>query len=175
MKGTTVLCVLATALIASANYPPIVKKELYADVDLRGKAAPKIKVEEWLTGERPSTKGKTVLVDMWATWCPSCRDLIPELNDWNAKFKGQLVVIGISDEKPAVVRKFMRTTPMRYNVAVDGQKRLETAVKVVGIPQVLVISPDGVVRWQGFPGSDEDKLTTQKLSDIIHEGNLARR
>ena len=159
---------------ADSGYPPYVKKELYADNDLRGKTAPKFAVGQWLTGAAPATKGKVVLIDFWATWCPPCRALIPELNGYQKKFGKDLVVIGVSDEDAAVVKKFMGSTKMAYNVAVDPKKQMEKVVGVKGIPHVLVITPDGVVRWQGFPLSDDDTLTEAKLSQIIEASKAAK-
>lgn len=150
------------------GYPPIVNdKTLYATNDFRGKQAPKLEVEQWLTGKAPDTKGKVIFIDFWATWCGPCRALIPEMNEWAAKFKNDLVMIGISDESPETVKGFMADNKMAYNVAIDTKKRTSKAVGVKGIPHVMVITPDGVVRWQGFPGSPEDPLTEAKLEQII--------
>jgi len=151
----------------SADYPTSVKKNLYAGHDLRGLSAPKLTVERWLSGKAPETKGKVVLIDYWATWCPPCRELIPELNDWQKKFKDDLVVIGISDESPEIIAKFMKSTKMAYNVAIDTKETMMKAIDITGIPHVLVITPDHIVRWQGFPKSDEEQLTGKILQQII--------
>ena len=165
---------IALALIAGMactwsddNYPAAVKKTLYAKNDLRGKAAPKFAFGKWVKNGDPVTKGKVVLIDFWATWCPPCRETIPELNDWAKKFKDDLVVIGVSDEKEETLTKFMEKTTMDYSVSTDAEKTMSKAVGVEGIPHVLVITPDGVVRWQGFPLQDDDKLTKEKLAQII--------
>ena len=168
------LALLATLLATGAGYPKFVKKTLYASNDLRGGHAPTIEVAKWLTGSAPKTEGKVVLVDMWATWCPSCRDLIPDMNGWSSKFKNDLVVIGISDEDATTVNQFRKHHPMDYNVAVDAKQRLMKKVGVEAVPQVLVITPDHIVRWQGYPGEATDKLTTEKLADIIQESKLGK-
>jgi thiol-disulfide isomerase/thioredoxin len=162
---------LATLTLAAfAEWPAIVtNKTLYAKNDLRGKKAPDFVVENWLTGKAPNLKGKVLLIDFWATWCGPCRALIPELNEFQAKFKNDLVVVGVSDEKPETVSEFMKKTEMKYDVAIDTQKRMSKVVGVQGIPHVLVISPDGIVRWQGFSGSKEDPLTEEKIAAIIAE------
>lgn len=165
----TLVC---AALLAPPAFPPYVEKELYATNDLRGKQAPRLVVESWLHQADPNTRGKVLLIDFWATWCGPCRALIPELNEWQEKFKDDLVIIGLSDEPEATVRAFMEGTPMHYSVAIDTQRRMHTAVGVRGIPHVLVITKDRIVRWQGFPGAAEDKLTAEKLSQII-EANRA--
>jgi cytochrome c biogenesis protein CcmG, thiol:disulfide interchange protein DsbE len=158
------------------NWPKKVQKQLYAK-DLRGEKAPELVVQETLTGKMPDTRGKVVLVDFWATWCPPCRKGIPELNELQKKFKDDLVVIGISDEPASKVRDFMKKTPMEYTVAIDQGKTMSTQVGVQGIPQVLIISTDGVVRWQGFPSSEEETLTAGVVKQIIDAdpGVKARR
>jgi cytochrome c biogenesis protein CcmG/thiol:disulfide interchange protein DsbE len=161
------LSVLAVALVAAekAEYPKSVEKKLYAD-DVRGKKSPEFSVATWLTAE-PDRKGKVVLIDFWATWCPPCRKSIPELNDLQEQFKDDLVVIGISDEAEATVKQFMTSTKMNYTVALDPEKKMNRAVHVEGIPHVLIISTDGIVRWQGFPLSGEEPLTADIVKQII--------
>ena len=165
MAMTTLLA--SQALAAGAEYPEYTKKELFAKNDLRGGQAPALQVQSWLTGAAPDTKGKVVLIDFWATWCPPCRALIPELNQYKRKFGDDLVIIGISDEPEARVKTFMEKERMEYNVAVDPSAKMKHEIGISGIPNVLVISPDNVVRWQGFPGVASDRLTEEKISQII--------
>lgn len=150
---------------AQAEWPKHVKKEMYGE-DIRGKKAPAFVVEKMLTA-KPEREGKVVLIDFWATWCGPCRGLIPELNEFQEKFKDDLVVIGVSDEKAATVEQFMKTTEMKYTSAIDTKARMKKAIKVKGIPHVLIISTDGIVRWQGFPGTSQDPLNTAVIKKII--------
>ena len=76
--------------------------------------APELMVETWLT-DPPDRKGKFVLVDIWATWCPPCRRAIPHLNELHAKFKDRLVIIGLSSE-PA--KDILRMTEPQIDYAV---------------------------------------------------------
>jgi cytochrome c biogenesis protein CcmG/thiol:disulfide interchange protein DsbE len=171
MKAQIILATLLGLISVptfAADYPAYVTaKNLYATTDLRGKQVPALSVQEWLSGAPPQTAGKVVLIDLWATWCPPCRALVPELNEYQKKFGHDLVVIGISDEAASTVKKFMKDNHMEYNVAVDTSKNLKDQLGVSGIPHVLIMSPDGIVRWQGFPGSSEDPLTEQTIAQII--------
>ena len=152
------LCLLAATASLAAE------KKLWAKSFLNQKA-PELIVEKWLTKE-PDRKGKFVLIDFWATWCGPCRKAIPELNALHKKFGDKLVVIGISDEPEAKV-KSMTTPGIEYFSAIDTQARTKKAVEVKGIPHVLIIDPQGIVRWEGFPLLDGFELTEKVVADIL--------
>jgi thiol-disulfide isomerase/thioredoxin len=164
----------ATAATPAA-YPAYVTKQLWAANDFRGKKAPALQVEEW-RGEKPDLKNKTILVDFWGISCPPCRMLIPELEGWQAKYKDDLVVIGLSAETPKSIANFedLRGGKIKYTMAYDPALRAYKDVGVQGIPHVLVISSDGIVRWQGFPLANEDKLTEEVMKQIIEADKAAR-
>jgi len=65
--------------------------------------APKLEVEKWLSAV-PETKGKYLLIEFWATYCPPCRRSLPFLNMLHKKYRDELCVIGISTEDEATVR-----------------------------------------------------------------------
>ncbi len=178
MKKGLILFVVALPVLASiiawkspGEFPAYVtKKTLYAKNDFRGKEFKTLEFGTALAGVIPSKsemKGKVLLIDFWATWCGPCRAVIPEMNDWKKKFEKDLVVVGVSNEKPEVITDFLKTTKMDYVVTTDEKKTMSSLVGVQGIPHVLVISQDGIVRYQGFPSQEEDKLTTEKLEQII--------
>jgi thiol-disulfide isomerase/thioredoxin len=156
-------------------WPAIVEKDVHAK-DLRGEKAPELLIEEMLT-DRPVKEGKVVLIDFWATWCPPCRATIPELNELQKKFKDDLVVIGVSNESASRVRKFLRDREVDYALGVDARSRTATEIGVTHIPHVLVISTDNVVRWQGFPLDEKDRLTEKIVQKVIDAdpGVAARR
>ena len=139
-------------------------KKLWAK-SLLNQKAPELVVEKWLT-DQPDVRGKFVLIDFWATWCPPCREAIPELNGYSKQFADKLVVIGISDETEEAVRRLV-DPKIEYYVAIDSQARMKKAVEVTGIPHVLIIDPQGYVRWEGFPFLDGYELNARVVADII--------
>lgn len=158
----TLLTVFLTTGLQAQDVTP--QKKLYAKSFYHQKA-PELVVEKWLS-EQPDTKGKWVMIDFWATWCGPCKRAIPEVNKWAEKYKDQLVVIGLSDEPEAKVRS-MKTPVMEYYSAIDTQGRLKKIFQVSGIPHVVLIDPQGIVRWQGFPSLPGHQLTEEVLEETF--------
>jgi cytochrome c biogenesis protein CcmG/thiol:disulfide interchange protein DsbE len=129
------------------------------------KKPPELVVEKWLT-PKPDTRGKWVLIDFWATWCPPCREAIPELNLLAKKFGDKLVVIGITDEEEADVRK-MRTPQIEYFVASDTKGTTKKRIHVELIPHVILIDPQGFVRYEGYPDEKGYELTEKKVEELF--------
>ena len=139
-------------------------KKLWAKSVINQKA-PKLQVEKWLT-DKPDTKGKFVLIDFWATWCGPCRRAIPELNKFKKEFEKDLIVIGISDETQEKVQSL--TNPkIEYYSAIDTERRMYNSLEVKGIPHCILIDPDGIVRWEGYPILTGYELTSEVIEDII--------
>jgi cytochrome c biogenesis protein CcmG/thiol:disulfide interchange protein DsbE len=140
------------------------KKQLWAKSFLNEKA-PELVVEEWISSE-PDIKGKFILIDFWATWCGPCIRAIPELNAFHEKFKDDLVVIGISDESKEKINNFKKVK-IDYYSAIDTNETLKNIYEVQGIPHCVLIDPNGIVRWEGFPTLKGEELTEKVISEII--------
>lgn len=130
-----------------------------------GQQAPALEVEAWIQ-EPVDMEGKYVLVDIWATWCGPCRKVIPELNEWQKEFNDKLVIIGISNESREKVEPFAKEN-IQYANGYDTQARVKNALKVTGIPHVILIDPNGIVIWEGFPKLPGYELTTEVLKGLL--------
>ena len=163
------LFVLCSALVFSLSLSAQESnngKKLWAKSILNEKA-PALVVEEWLN-QAPQVKGKFVLIDFWATWCGHCRELIPELNTFAKDFADDLVVIGISDESKEKVQGLKDPVPTYFS-AIDTKKRMNSELKIKGIPHCILIDPQGIVRWEGFPSLEDHKLTADVIKTLIEK------
>jgi thiol-disulfide isomerase/thioredoxin len=131
------------------------------------KKAPKLVFGEWISAQ-PEPKGKFILIDFWATTCSPCRANIPELNSFQEQFKDDLVVIGLSYEKPEKIKK-MKTPVIKYSVCTDIHYDTLREMKLRNIPYVILIDPEGYVRWEGVPIYIHHKLTAKVIQDIINK------
>ena len=111
-----------------------------------------------------SFKGKPVVLDFCATWCPPCRAELPVLDEAFGKFSGQglQVVAVFVDEDVAAVKKFLADNKYHFTVlwldpASDEGKRVDKEYGITGIPRTLYVAGDWTVRSDntGFSGKDE--------------------
>lgn len=161
MKKIILLIFLLSSIISFSQ-----DKKLWAKSFLN-KKAPEITVEGWLS-EKPDTKDKFILLDFWATWCGPCKKAIPDLNTYAKKFSDTLVVIGLSDESEEKIQSF--TNPIiEYYSAFDTRKKLKKKFKVKGIPHAVLINPEGIVVWEGFPFLRGFELSEEVISKLIYK------
>jgi len=88
------------------------------------------------------------------------------LNALAKKFPEKLVVIGLSDEEEADIRK-MKTPHIDYAIASDTKGRTKEEVKVELIPHVILIDPQGFVRYEGYPDEKGYELTEKKVEELF--------
>jgi thiol-disulfide isomerase/thioredoxin len=90
-------------------------------------------------------KGKVVLVNFWATWCPPCLAEIPDLIDLQEKYRDQILVVGVSeDEEPVeVVRKFAAERGVNYPIVMVTPELRDAFPLVVALPTTFVLDRDG--------------------------------
>lgn len=136
----------------------------------QGKPLPSAEsMESWAWfGDRPSTRGRVVVLDFWATWCGPCIAAMPKLDALQERHRDGLAVIAVtkpySNQDRGRVQSYLRSNPKSYYNAWDESGTLSSAMNVRGIPHVVVLSSDGVIRWQGNPHSrDFERLVASVI------------
>ena len=89
-------------------------------------------------------RGKVVLVNFWATWCPPCRKEMPDLEALYNRFKSHgLVILAISDEELGKVQPFIAERKITYPVMLDPGRKVNEMFQVDGIPKSFVYNREG--------------------------------
>lgn len=94
-------------------------------------------------------KGKVVLVDFWATWCPPCRKEMPEYEALHKKYAERgLVILGLSlDElEPVEVKRFGETMKVSYPLIMADAEVAEAFGGIQGLPTAFLIDREGNIR-----------------------------
>ena len=92
-----------------------------------------------------SLRGKVVLVNFWATWCPPCREEIPDLIKLQDKYRDTLVVIGISQDSiaPQEVKAFATAHRMNYPIVMETEAIDNLFPGVSALPTSFFIDREG--------------------------------
>lgn len=98
------------------------------------------------THQLAGLKGKVVILNVWATWCPPCRRELPDLSAVQQRFgKDQLAVIAVSDEDAATVSNYVKDKDFSFNTGVFTY--MPTSIRQVGTrPVSILIDRTGKVR-----------------------------
>ena len=117
-------------------------------------------------------RGKVVLVNFWATWCPPCRAEIPDLVALQDKYRDKLVVIGISEDEdatPAQVKAFGVERKVNYPIVMKTPELAKIFKGVSALPTTFVIDPEGKIRQRhvGMLRAQTTELETQYLSGAL--------
>src|SRR3954447_2191332 len=89
-------------------------------------------------------RGKVVLVNFWATWCPPCRKEMPDLQALFDKYKNKgVIVFSISDEEEKKIKPFIQAQNITYPVMLDPGRKVHELFQVEGIPKSFVYDREG--------------------------------
>ena len=93
---------------------------------------------------------KPTLLVFWATWCPTCVEEIPTLNEWAQKYP-QLQILGINvQEAKDHVQPFAAKQGMRYSILLDQEGDVSQQYGLVGIPATVLLAKGGRIIYYGF-------------------------
>lgn len=116
-------------------------------------------------------RGKVVLVNFWATWCPPCRAEMPSIEKLYASMKGKPFVVLALDQGESVdsVFAFMgQLSPSpTFPVLLDNKSQAAHAFGVMGIPSTYLIDKQGRIVAQAIGGRDYDSAVMRTLLDRL--------
>ena len=113
-------------------------------------------------------RGKVVLLNFWATWCPPCRKEMPDLEALYTRFQSQgLVVLAISDEDSEKVKPFIAERKITYPVLLDPGRKVNDLFQIEGIPKSFVYDRNGKLVAESI-----DMRTQRQFLEMLAQAGL---
>ena len=106
-------------------------------------------------------RGKTVMLNFWATWCPPCRAEMPSMEKlWNKSKNKNFVIIAVSvDQSPtSKVAEFIKTNKYTFPVFHDANGKLAEMFLIRSIPTTYIVDKSGVILSKTMGAEDWSKL-----------------
>ncbi len=94
-------------------------------------------------------KGKVVILDFWATWCPPCKMEIPSFIELYKQYKNDgLVVIGVAIDNEIKVKNFVKEYKVNYPILIADETTIIKYGGIRGIPTTFIIDKNGNIKNQ---------------------------
>lgn len=102
-------------------------------------------------------KGKVVLLNFWATWCPPCREEIPSMMKLNTYMAGkpfQMVCVSVDEGGKGAVESYFKNSGYSLPAYFDATGQAARTYGITGVPETFVIDKQGVIQKKVIGGLD---------------------
>lgn len=105
-------------------------------------------------------RGRWVILNFWATWCAPCTDEMPALQTIANERSGQLALFGINMRESADdIRAYMTRYRLGFPILMNPDEQTAANYQLdLGIPQTVIVSPEGEIVWHKFGAIDLDSF-----------------
>ncbi|MED1948064.1 MULTISPECIES: peroxiredoxin [Brevibacillus] len=115
-------------------------------------------------------RGKKVILNLWATWCPPCRAEMPDMQRYYEENKEKgVVILGVNltdtESSPEAVADFVKLYGITFPILLDPDKEVANVYKAISIPTTYIIDSNGVVQNK-YIGPMSEEVMENMLSAI---------
>ena len=93
-------------------------------------------------------RGKVVLVNIWATWCPPCVDEMPSMEKLYQELKGknfEILAVSIDEPGEKVVAPFMKKNKLSFPALLDPEGTIKSVYQTTGVPESFIVNKQGIL------------------------------
>ena len=114
-------------------------------------------------------RGKPVLINFWASWCPPCREEMPYLQEIYEEWTDKgLVVLAINiGESSSTAEEFIQSYNLSFTVLLDTEQDIAQRYNITGIPTTLFVDKDGIIQDKVIGAFQSTAQIENRLSKII--------
>lgn len=116
-------------------------------------------------------RGKPVILNIWATWCPPCRAEMPAFEKvWQRYNRGDVMILAVNErESPATIERFQQNVvEVTFPILLDANSEVSRLYSVMGLPTTFFIDAEGRIQTVSMGGMDEATLLAniQRILDL---------
>ena len=118
-------------------------------------------------------RGKIVILNFWATWCPPCREEMPSMEALYQKFKERgfvMLAVNVDENGESAVKKFLQKTPYTFPILLDSDNVAQNLYGVFRFPESFIIDREGIVVEKIIGGRDWSSVGASKMLNFLLNG-----
>ena len=103
-------------------------------------------------------RGRVLVINFWATWCPSCRQEMPSLERaaaWLKQYDAELIAINVG-EKAKQVKRYLAEEPVDFPILLDRDMKVATDWDAMRLPVTYVVDPEGRIVYRALGSREWD-------------------
>lgn len=162
LKKIVAVCLLVgmmTAVMVQAMEKEDSQRNISVGLDV-GLKAPNFELEN-LHGEKVQLsdfKGKKVMINFWATWCPPCKAEMPDMQKFYEQYGDQVTILAINIDPEYDVKGFVQQMNISFPILLDDQDKVSSAYKILTIPTTFIIDEKGIIQYKQLSAMSFDMM-----------------
>ena len=119
-------------------------------------------------------RGKVVMLNFWATWCPPCKEEMPAIQSLYDRFKGQgfaVVALSVDSDGREVVVPFVKEHKLTFQVGLDPKMQVAAAYGVRGLPATFLIDKKGRLVTMALGPREWDSPAARAMIETLLNGS----
>ncbi len=118
-------------------------------------------------------RGKVVMLNFWATWCPPCRAEMPSMERLYKLMAGEdfvMLALNVEENGGQTVKAFLKSSPHTFPVLLDEDAKAQNTYRVFRFPETFIISREGVIMNHILGAREWDEESTVQYLKFLVKG-----
>ncbi|WP_050614904.1 peroxiredoxin family protein [Bacillus testis] len=149
LGGAILVFLIALAIIQALDHKEAAQQESLPGL-AKGVVAPAFTLKNLNKKEiaLESYRGKKVILNFWATWCPPCKDEMPDLQKFYQKFNEDVEIIAINNDPYNDVAGFAKQYGLTFPIVLEDRTQVTETYQVAAFPSTYFIDEKGLITYK---------------------------
>jgi peroxiredoxin len=156
--ASVLLLVLLAVVIVQAmepeeqqdNLPGLNVGEKAPDFELQTLSGESVKLSDF--------QGKKVMLNFWATWCPPCKEEMPDMEQFHHEKGKDMIILAVNIDPQLNVKQFVTKMGITFPILLDEKDKVNTLYQVLTIPTTYFIDEKGIIRQKYLTAMTQDVM-----------------